>query len=123
MAKNGTRTTPDGFIQKYKCKCGYTSQDQITGRDKKQVQEMWQTCKKWERCDKENSTTISNGGWFNITINREHIDSIIIDAQDEIIEEQITKNKKQKKCIIALAVALAIATVALVFNLFVQNAV
>ena len=40
MVKNGTTKNADGVFQKYKCKCGYTSQDQITGIDKKQVQEM-----------------------------------------------------------------------------------
>ena len=56
MAKNGTTKNADGFIQKYKCKCGYMAQEE----NKKPTQEKKTSCKDGKCCNKEDCVMTPN---------------------------------------------------------------
>ena len=89
MAKNGTVKKTDGAYQKYKCKCGRYDEEKVVNKEAPKSEK--------KCCNKSECVKAPNGECLNITIHQEPIDAAIIDAQDEIIQEQITENKKLRK--------------------------
>lgn len=95
MSKNGTVKKSTGMFQKYKCKCGRYADEQVTGTNKETQTTEKKCC--GSTCNKSECVKAPNGECLNITIHQEPIDAAIIDAQDEIIQEQIAENAKLRK--------------------------